>query len=678
MRKNIRERVCGRVPIDYKGTVKESFMKRCMGCMTEIDDNAKICPYCGYRQDNEARESYYLAPGTVIQNRYIVGRVIGAGGFGITYIGWDNVLRRVVAVKEYFPSAVATRGYKNKHITVYSGSAQADFNAGLESFMKEAKRLAGFGNIEGIVQIFDCLQENGTGYIIMEYLKGKTVKEILKEGKRYTADEAVTVLTPVMNALSQMHREGIIHRDIAPDNIFVTDEGEVKLLDFGAARYASAGRSRSLSVILKPGYAPEEQYRMHGEQGPWTDIYSLGATMYRMITGRKMEESVDRIVEDHVPLPSSIGAVISPQQEAALMKSVAVLGRNRFQSVDEMKAALTEKKNARREEPPVILPPPVNEKRSSGGGKKAAGIIAAVLVLAAGIGTGIYLNTRDDTEPKTTNTGDVQGQTDASVTGGEVEEETAPAAAGEETPESAGAETEKAEPEEMENEVTETAAADTPEAETEEDKEAAEPTATETPSPEPTAADTTVPEPAGAEAEEAEPTATDSPTPEPTATDTPTPEPTATDTPTPEPTATDTPTPEPTATDTPTPEPTAEETPESEPTATDTPTPEPTATDTPTPEPTATDTPTPEPTATDTPTPEPTATDTPTPEPTATDTPTPEPTTTDTPTPEPTATDTPAPEPTETDTPAPEPTEAPAPVLAEGDSFSASAPSRKP
>ena len=218
-------------------------MKRCMGCMAEIETDARICPHCGYRQDTEVRESYYLVPGTVIQNRYIVGRVIGAGGFGITYIGWDNVLRRVVAVKEYFPSAFATRGYRNNQITVYSGAAREDFYAGLDSFMKEAKRLASFGNIEGIVQIFDCLQENGTGYIIMEYLKGKTVKELLKAGKRYTADEAAAVLTPVMNALSQMHNAGIIHRDIAPDNIFVTDEGEVKLLDFGAARYASAAQA---------------------------------------------------------------------------------------------------------------------------------------------------------------------------------------------------------------------------------------------------------------------------------------------------------------------------------------------------------------------------------------------------------------------------------------------------
>ncbi len=316
-------------------------MERCLGCMELIDDQAEVCPLCGYFKGSGVKEAYYLEPGTVLKGQYLLGKVLGYGGFGVTYIGYDNKLQRKIAVKEYLPSDYATRKPGTKEPVIYSGDAREQFMAGLSSFLGEARNLAGFGGIPEIVDIYDCFKENGTGYIVMEYLKGKTVKELLAREGRFPYQKAEEIILHVLDGLEAVHKEGIIHRDIAPDNIFVTDEGEIKLLDFGAARYAASIYSRSLSVILKPGYAPEEQYRSHGQQGPWTDIYGVGATFYRMITGERPPESLERMIVDDLKRPSELGMEIPPEKEEILMKSLKVQMEDRIQSAEEFKEELT-------------------------------------------------------------------------------------------------------------------------------------------------------------------------------------------------------------------------------------------------------------------------------------------------------------------------------------------------
>ena len=318
-------------------------MKRCMGCMHEIDDGKVICPDCGYREGTLPSETYYLETGTVLANRYIVGKVLGYGGFGITYIGWDSQLKRIVAIKEYFPSELSTRGKSSRKVTGYSGEKTEQYQLGLEKFIFEAKRLAQFCKTDGIVHIYDCIRENGTGYIIMEYLQGKTIKELLREKGKYDYKEAEKIILDVLDDLKKVHEVGIIHRDIAPDNIFITDDGHVCLLDFGAARQAVSEFTRELSVILKPGYAPEEQYRSKGKQGTWTDVYGVGATFYKMITGIRPVESIERLmIRDEISRPSELGVSIDPMKEQALMKSIAVKKEERFQTVTEFKEALSE------------------------------------------------------------------------------------------------------------------------------------------------------------------------------------------------------------------------------------------------------------------------------------------------------------------------------------------------
>ena len=315
-------------------------MARCMGCMAEIADSERICRYCGYQKDTDVKEAYYLLPKTVLKEKYLIGRVLGYGGFGVTYIGWDQILHRKVAVKEYLPSDFATRSYGSRRVTVFSGEAAEQFQAGLESFLFEARRLARFNAVAETVDIYDCFEENGSGYIVMEYLDGATVKEVLRKRKHISVEQARAIALSVLRGLKEVHKEGIIHRDIAPDNIFITRTGKVKILDFGAARYATAVQSKSLSVILKPGFAPEEQYRSRGEQGPWTDVYALGATLYCMITGRRPEESIQRLAQDHVKPPSAIGIAIDPNIENAIMNSLNVRKEYRIQDAESFYRAL--------------------------------------------------------------------------------------------------------------------------------------------------------------------------------------------------------------------------------------------------------------------------------------------------------------------------------------------------
>lgn len=268
--------------------------RRCLGCMELYSEEYEICPYCGYTIEEEVENALHMFPGTVLYDKYIIGRVIGYGGFGVTYLAWDTVLQIKVAIKEYLPSEFSTRAAGQTQITVFSGDKTKQFNDGMEKFVDEAKRLAKFRSENGIVKIFDSFNENGTAYIAMEYLQGETLAERLEREKTIPIEESIQMLMPIIESLNKVHDEGIIHRDIAPDNIFLTNKGEVKLIDFGASRYATTSRSRSLTVIIKPGFSAEEQYRSRGDQGPHTDVYSVGACLYKMITGQAPPDAMER------------------------------------------------------------------------------------------------------------------------------------------------------------------------------------------------------------------------------------------------------------------------------------------------------------------------------------------------------------------------------------------------
>ena len=314
----------------------------CFGCMAPKSQPGP-CPVCGFDENTYEPSAHHLPPGIILAGKYLVGRVLGEGGFGITYIAWDLNLELKVAIKEYYPNGYVTRDHSHSHtLTMLTGFSTDFFQRGLEKFVDEARRLGKFWGLPGIVAVKDYFQENHTAYIVMEFAEGRTLKAILQNTPfgRLPADQVLSMMEPVMDSLEIVHRSGLIHRDISPDNLMVDADGRVKLIDFGAARDFMAQGERSLSVMLKPGYAPEEQYRSRGVQGPWTDVYALCATIYRAITGIVPEESLDRMAEDVLERPSQMGIPIEPFQEEALMKGLAIFQRDRYQSIGELKGAM--------------------------------------------------------------------------------------------------------------------------------------------------------------------------------------------------------------------------------------------------------------------------------------------------------------------------------------------------
>lgn len=309
-------------------------MKLCMGCMNQMEEHLTRCPYCGFDETTLHQESYYLAPGTIIGGRYIVGRVISYGGYTVSYLGMDAAVNRKVMVKEYLPSDFSTRSEGETEITIYSGDAREQFEQGLTNFLNEANRIQHLSEPEGIAQIYDCIAENDTGYVISEYIEGNTLRKILDGGKRYSVEEARQFISKILVGLSKVHPLDIVHCDISPDSIVVSNDGTIKLLDFGATRYMTTANSKSLAIILKQGYAPEEQYRSQGIRGPWTDVYALGAVMYRMITGIIPQESVERTLVDELKEPSRLGIEIPENIENALMNALNVYQQDRTPSAE--------------------------------------------------------------------------------------------------------------------------------------------------------------------------------------------------------------------------------------------------------------------------------------------------------------------------------------------------------
>lgn len=365
--------------------------ERCMNCMSETG-GAAVCPQCGFDERTAPVSPLYLPLHTVLQGRYMVGRVLGEGGFGITYLGWDHTLAIRVAIKEFLPRELAARGADGRTISAYRGDLGEAFLYGLEKFLEEARVLARFAEHQGIVAVRDFFPAHGTGYLVMSYLEGLTLKDYLaQQGGRIPFKPALAILMPVMDALRAVHEVGLLHRDISPDNIFITRDRQVKLIDFGAARAALGAHSRSLSVILKPGYAPPEQYGTQGRQGPWTDVYAVGATCYQMLIGQMPPEAPDRLYQDTLKPPTAYGADLPQTAELALFKALAVRVEQRFQSVADLQAALVQAAQGQTAAPPVTpskppAPKPPEPARPQPSGSSGFDKREKWMVAAAGIG----------------------------------------------------------------------------------------------------------------------------------------------------------------------------------------------------------------------------------------------------------------------------------------------------
>ena len=298
-----------------------------------------------------------LKPGVILKERYKIEEVIGAGGFGITYRAWDPLLQSYVAIKEYYPSGIATRSADSSKDCVPVGQEQREYHRGRIRFLKEAQDVARFQSEPNIVSIYDYLEENDTAYMVMEYLHGCTLKQYIREhGGRLDTDHILHICLSVLDALAVVHKAGMIHRDISPENIFICEDLTVKLIDFGAAKQVYLDGEQTMSVVLKPGYAPPEQYAKKDKQGPWTDIYALGATLYFAATGEKPEESFGRVLEDTIKPVCEVNPEIPRAMSQVIMRAMSVKIEDRYQTVEAMREALLagEGQNAQME--PYVIP----------------------------------------------------------------------------------------------------------------------------------------------------------------------------------------------------------------------------------------------------------------------------------------------------------------------------------
>ena len=298
-----------------------------------------------------------LKPGVILKERYKIEEVIGAGGFGITYRAWDPLLQSYVAIKEYYPSGIATRSADSSKGCVPVGQEQREYHRGKIRFLKEAQDVARFQSEPNIVSIYDYLEENDTAYMVMEYLHGCTLKQYIREhGGRLDTDHILHICLSVLDALAVVHKAGMIHRDISPENIFICEDLTVKLIDFGAAKQVYLDGEQTMSVVLKPGYAPPEQYAKKDKQGPWTDIYALGATLYFAATGEKPEESFGRVLEDTIKPVCEVNPEIPRAMSQVIMRAMSVKIEDRYQTVEAMREALLagEGQNAQME--PYVIP----------------------------------------------------------------------------------------------------------------------------------------------------------------------------------------------------------------------------------------------------------------------------------------------------------------------------------
>ena len=354
----------------------------CYNCFQERETVEGPCPHCGFDlAENEKKFPVALRAGTVLNGRYIIGRVLGQGGFGITYLALDTQLNAKVAIKEFMPGELATR-VEGTTVSILAESKTEAFAYGAERFQEEARTLAKFignPNIAGVSSYFD---ENGTSYFVMDYIEGISFKTyIANHGGKVSVEDALNVMIPVLRALTAVHAEGFIHRDVTPDNIYITKDGMVKLLDFGSARYSIGDKSKSLDVILKVGYAPKEQYIRRSRQGPYTDVYSCAACFYAALTGFLPPESLERLDHDELVPVSQCGIEIPEYLDKAILKGLAVQPEERFQNAEEFLSAI--------ESQQVVQVSPSIQATSSPKKKKKTALIisaAAVLVVLAAVG----------------------------------------------------------------------------------------------------------------------------------------------------------------------------------------------------------------------------------------------------------------------------------------------------
>ncbi|MDE7394590.1 MAG: serine/threonine protein kinase [Clostridiales bacterium] len=313
---------------------KRDIQTICLNCFATLDKSG-FCFHCRRRRDDEG-PLMNLPMRSVLGGRYLVSRALGRGGFGITYLAWDLLTSTRVAIKEFFPKGYATRQPMSTAVSVLRPEFVTPFNHWLKAFIQEARILMSIKHLHGTVKLLNFFESNNTAYIVMDYLEGQSLRKyLMARGGRISLRETLIILRPVLESLSILHQYGIIHKDISPENIQLVQGNMVKLLDFGAAMAYNSNMVKPY-IVLKSGFSPVELYRpQQFEQGPWSDVYQMGATIYNCITGYLPADATVRYKQDLLPRPSKLGIKIPIAVENALMKSLAVLPKDRYTNIGE-------------------------------------------------------------------------------------------------------------------------------------------------------------------------------------------------------------------------------------------------------------------------------------------------------------------------------------------------------
>lgn len=374
--------------------MREDFRTICPNCFSD-KMKGDVCGACGYDLKNAKSNTMALPEFTMLNSRYLVGRIIGSGGFGITYKAYDIMSNKIRAVKEYVPLGIVNRREDGVTMTEVTDDKHRDFVHGKKRFYEEAKALYACSEIPDVVEIVDYFQANNTVYFVMEYIRGITLKKYMtaKEGK-LSLDVALKIVYDVGNVLEQVHQMvGIFHRDISPENIMITSEGQTKIIDFGNAK--DIGKSK-LSIILKPGFAPPEQYSSQTKQGRYTDVYALAGTFYYMVTGKMIPVAPERLAgSDYVKLKDMhVGA--SEDISDAVDKALELNCQKRYQTVGEFLNALC---------PTIIAQPDEGKEYPPGSITKEVNTVSAgagayleIVDGIAGISVGTSWRLKNDTQ----------------------------------------------------------------------------------------------------------------------------------------------------------------------------------------------------------------------------------------------------------------------------------------
>ena len=325
--------------------------KLCPGCMQHLKDSNTTCPHCGYPEKRlTVKDSLPIF--SILAGKYLLGAPLGKGGFGITYIAMHLPDEKIVAIKEFFPANLAVRDTDNETVVPADDTKAVYYRTGMKSFSEEGRILYLLSDIEHVVHVAEQIQANNTTYLVMEYVPGISLKKYMKQQQKlFSEQETLTLMQPILSALQAMHQKGILHRDISPENLMLSPNNTLTLIDFGAARTFSRSDDDNLTVILKRGYAPEEQYHSNSRQGPWTDLYAVCAVMYQMLTGILPQEASARAEEDHLtPISRIEGLSLSPSTCAALEKGLQMDPMERYPDIGAlMKVLYPAKKEAARE-----------------------------------------------------------------------------------------------------------------------------------------------------------------------------------------------------------------------------------------------------------------------------------------------------------------------------------------